>query len=71
MVRRGRVYAGYSGWGAGQLEAELAEEAWIVEPPLPAELFAPDPEELWPHVLARKGGQFALLARMPDDPTLN
>ena len=48
MVRRGRVYAGYSGWGAGQLEAELAEEAWIVEPPLPAELFAPNPEDLWP-----------------------
>ena len=48
MVRRGRVYAGYSGWGAGQLEAELDEEAWIVEPPLPAELFAPDPEDLWP-----------------------
>ena len=71
LVRRGRVYAGYSGWGAGQLEAELAEEAWIVEPPLPRELFAPDPEDLWPRVLERKGGQFALVARMPDDPTLN
>jgi putative transcriptional regulator len=70
-IRRGRVYAGYSGWGAGQLEAELEEEAWIVEPPLPAELFADDPELLWHTVLARKGGQFALLSRMPDDPTLN
>jgi putative transcriptional regulator len=71
VVRRGRVYAGYSGWGAGQLEAELAEEAWIVEPPLPAELFPDDPEALWQDVLARKGGQFALIARMPDDPSLN
>jgi putative transcriptional regulator len=70
-VRRGRVYAGYSGWGAGQLEAELAEDAWIVEPPLPTELFPEDPEQLWHEVLARKGGQFALLARMPDDPSLN
>jgi putative transcriptional regulator len=70
-IRRGRVYAGYSGWGAGQLEGELAEEAWIVEPPLPAELFAADPEALWKNVLARKGGQYALLARMPDDPSLN
>ena len=69
VVRRGRVYAGYSGWGAGQLEAELAEEAWIVEPPLPAELFRDDPEALWQDVLARKGGQFALIARMPDDPS--
>jgi len=70
-VRRGRVYAGYSGWGAGQLEAELSEEAWIVEPPLPGELFPEDPEELWQDVLARKGGQYALIARMPEDPSLN
>jgi putative transcriptional regulator len=70
-VRRGRVYAGYSGWGAGQLEGELAEEAWIVEPPMASELFADDPEALWQDVLARKGGQFALIARMPDDPSLN
>jgi putative transcriptional regulator len=70
-VRRGRVYAGYSGWGAGQLEGELAEEAWIVEPPLGAELFPDDPEALWQDVLARKGGQFALIARMPDYPSLN
>lgn len=71
VIRRGRVYAGYSGWGAGQLEGELAEDAWIIEPPQPAELFCEDPEELWHQVLARKGGQFALLARMPDDPSLN
>jgi putative transcriptional regulator len=71
VVRRGRVYAGYSGWDAGQLEAELAEEAWIVEPPLPAELFPDDPMALWHDVLARKGGQFALLSRMPDDPSQN
>ena len=70
-IRRGRVYAGYSGWGAGQLEGELAEDAWIVEPPMPAELFPDDPLTLWQDVLARKGGQFALIARMPDDPRLN
>ena len=71
VVRRGRVYAGYSGWDAGQLEAELEDEAWIVEPPLPAELFPDDPLSLWQDVLARKGGQFALISKMPDDPSLN
>ena len=70
-VRRGRVYAGYSGWGEGQLEAELELESWIVEPPLPAELFPDDPETMWSDVLARKGGQYALIARMPADPSMN
>lgn len=71
FLRRGRVYAGFSGWGAGQLEDELEEEAWIVEAPLPAELFASDPEHLWSDVLERKGGTYALVARMPPDPSLN
>ena len=70
-VRRGRVYAGYSGWGEGQLEGELETDSWIVEPPLPAELFPDDPETLWSDVLARKGGQYSLIARMPDDPSVN
>ena len=70
-LRRGRVYAGFSGWGGGQLEAELEEEAWIVEPPIPRELFPDDPDGLWNDVLARKGGQYALLARMPADPSMN
>lgn len=70
-VRRGRLYAGYSGWGPGQLEVELEVDSWIVEPPLPPELFPDDPEALWSAVLARKGGQYALLARMPDDPSMN
>lgn len=71
VVRRGRVYAGYSGWGEGQLEAEMEIESWIVEPPLPRELFPEDPDALWSDVLARKGGQYALVARMPDDPSVN
>ncbi len=70
-VRRGRFYAGYSGWGPGQLESELGIESWIVEPPLPAELFPDDPESLWSDVLDRKGGSYKLVSRMPEDPSLN
>jgi putative transcriptional regulator len=71
LTRRARVYAGYSGWGPGQLEAELELDSWIVEPPLPSELFPEAPDTLWNDVLARKGGQYALVARMPDDPSVN
>jgi putative transcriptional regulator len=70
-VRRGRVYAGYSGWGPAQLEAELELDSWIVEPPLPAELFPDDPGTLWRDVLARKGGHYTLISRMPADPSMN
>jgi putative transcriptional regulator len=70
-VRRARVYAGHAGWGPGQLEEELAEEAWIVETPLREELFSDDPEGLWAAVLRRMGREFALLSTMPPDPSLN
>ena len=66
-----RVYAGFSGWGPGQLEAELDEESWFVEAPIPPEIFPDDPATLWSDVLERKGGEYALVARMPDDPSLN
>jgi putative transcriptional regulator len=70
-VRRARVYAGHAGWGPGQLEDELEEEAWIVEAPRREELFSDDPEGLWSAVLRRKGREFALLSTMPPDPSLN
>lgn len=68
---RRRVYAGYTGWGPGQLEAELEREDWIVEAAQPQDVFDEEPADLWGRVLARKGGQFRLLARMPVDPTVN
>jgi putative transcriptional regulator len=70
-VRRARVFAGHAGWGPGQLEAEMAEEAWIVESPLREEIFTVDPDSLWSTVLRRKGREFALLSTMPPDPSLN
>jgi putative transcriptional regulator len=70
-IRRARVFAGYAGWGPGQLEAELEEPSWIVEPAVREDVFADDPEQLWSRVLRRKGGQFAILATMPPDPSLN
>ena len=68
---RHRVFAGYAGWGEGQLEAEVADEDWILEPALPDDAFTDDPEELWRDVLRRKGGIYELVARMPEDPRVN
>ena len=70
-ARRFRVFAGYAGWGAGQLEAELAEPSWIVVEAETDDAFADDPDELWRTVLHRKGGPFSLMENMPFDPGLN
>lgn len=70
-IRRARVFAGYAGWGGGQLEAEMEVGSWIVEPAVPEDVFSEQPEKLWSHVLLRKGGQYALLSTMPPDPSLN
>lgn len=68
---RARAFAGHSGWGPGQLDAEIEEEAWFVAPFEREDAFSDDPDELWSRVLERKGGAYALVARMPLDPSLN
>jgi putative transcriptional regulator len=70
-VRRARVFAGHSGWGPGQLEAEVEEDSWIIEPPRREEIFSEDPDHLWASVLRRKGREYALLSTMPPDPSVN
>jgi putative transcriptional regulator len=66
-----RVFAGYAGWGAGQLEGELAQGAWYVVDSEPADAFSPRPEGLWRAVLRRQIGELAMVANFPEDPTLN
>jgi putative transcriptional regulator len=68
-LRRVRVYAGYAGWAPGQLDGELAQEAWMVLPARPGDPFADG--DIWSEALRRKGGSYKLLATMPADPSLN
>ncbi len=68
---RRRVFAGYAGWSEGQLDAEVHAGDWISETALPEDVFSREPARLWSSVLERKGGSYALIARMPSDPTLN
>ena len=70
-TRRARVFAGYAGWGPGQLEAELEESSWIVESSPTPELFSEPEDDLWARVLRDKGGVYRVVALMPDDPTVN
>ncbi len=70
-LRQGRAFVGHAGWGAGQLDEELERDDWILERARAEDAFSPTPRELWSRVLTRKGGSYALVARMPADPSLN
>ncbi|MDX2849739.1 YqgE/AlgH family protein [Actinacidiphila glaucinigra] len=66
-----RIFAGYAGWGPGQLEDELVEGAWYVVESEPGDVFSPDPDRLWRSVLRRQRSELAMVATYPDDPSLN
>ncbi len=66
-----RIFAGYAGWSAGQLENEMKRQAWLVHPASLAWVFDEPPEGLWRAILRQKGIQFRLLAEAPEDLSLN
>ncbi|MHB8657867.1 MAG: YqgE/AlgH family protein [Solirubrobacteraceae bacterium] len=70
-LRSARAFIGHSGWGPGQLDDELGRGDWFVEPALGEDAFGEQPDALWSEVLTRKGGRYALIARMPPDPSVN
>lgn len=66
-----RVFRGYAGWGAGQLEAEIEQGAWLVLDAEVDDVFSDRPEDLWHTVLKRQPGRLSWLALAPDDLSLN
>jgi putative transcriptional regulator len=66
-----RVYVGYTGWGADQLEGEIAEGSWHVVPAVEGDAFSSHPDRLWRDVLRRQPSPLSLLATLPEDANLN
>ena len=66
-----RVFAGYAGWSAGQLDDEMRLESWVIHPATVDLVFDSDPDELWRGILVKKGWQYRLLAQSPDDLASN
>jgi putative transcriptional regulator len=66
-----RIFAGYAGWGPGQLEDEMQRKAWLLHPASLDLVFAKDPTNLWRDILLHKGWQYRLLANAPDDLAAN
>lgn len=66
-----RVYAGYAGWGAGQLADEIARGDWLVVPAIASDITRADVTTLWRDVLRRQPGELAWNATRPVDPEMN
>ena len=66
-----RLFAGYAGWSAGQLEDEIKRDAWLIHPASMDLIFDPEPEKLWRRILHLKGWKYRILAQMPEDLSRN
>jgi putative transcriptional regulator len=66
-----RVFAGYSGWSGGQLEAEMKRDAWICHPASLSWIFHDDPAHIWKMIMRQKNWQQRLIAESPEDPSWN
>jgi putative transcriptional regulator len=71
LVEAARIFVGYAGWAPGQLEDEVAAEAWFVADARDLDAVADDPDGLWVAVLRRQGGERSFFSTYPEDPTLN
>ncbi|RJQ83360.1 YqgE/AlgH family protein [Pseudonocardiaceae bacterium YIM PH 21723] len=70
-VRGLRVFAGYSGWGTGQLAGEIDRGDWMVVSALPDDVLVPATIDLWGRVLRRQGMPLAMMATHPIDTERN
>ena len=67
-VRQVRMFAGYAGWSAGQLEAEIATGAWWTVDAEAGDAFTLEPGDLWERVLRRQSFPLAYVSWYPEDP---
>ena len=65
------AFVGYAGWGAGQLETEVKQKAWVVHKANPSLLKLDRLPNLWFDIMRTLGPWYKMLAAAPDDPSLN
>ena len=66
-----KVFAGYSGWSALQLEAELMNKYWTPVETYNVDYTSPNDQTLWKKMMQNLGGEVLIWANAPDDFNLN
>ena len=62
-----KIFAGYAGWSAGQLDDEMKRDAWLAHPATVELVFDANPSGIWKAILAKKGWQYRLMSDGPED----
>lgn len=70
-TKKTKIFAGYAGWGPGQLDDEMKRDTWMTHPGSLDLVFHPRPEEVWKMILRDKGFKYRLVAEAPDDLSSN
>ncbi len=66
-----RVFLGYSGWAAQQLESEIHKKFWTVVDVYNLDYTLPNNQNLWKNIMQNLGGEFLIWANAPEDVSLN
>ena len=66
-----KVFSGYSGWAAQQLESEIQRKMWTVVDVYNLDYTTPNDQSLWKNIMQNLGGEFLLWANAPQDVTMN
>ncbi len=66
-----KIFSGYSGWGALQLDGEINRKLWTVVDIYNLDYTLPNDQTLWKSIMQNLGGEYLLWANAPEDISLN
>lgn len=66
-----KFFAGYSGWAPGQLDAEIAENSWVVSTLEEAQIMARDVDDSWEKAMVHLGDIYKTWTNFPRNPSFN
>ncbi len=69
--QRIKFFLGYSGWSAGQLDAEMEEKSWLTVHATERIVFDTPHADIWKASLQHLGGKYEMMVHFPTDPQLN
>jgi putative transcriptional regulator len=70
-TKKVKFFLGYSGWDAGQLDEEMADNSWFLHQASIKLIFETSANDIWSTCLNEKGGEFKQMINYPINPQLN